>query len=187
MTSTISAHRTGGTWSKKYQTHTGGIFDKDIRHWDVAPPPEYFRELARVSKNQIIWGGNYFDLPPTRCFLVWRKKQIPLEGFSMAPIEYAWTSFNANAGMYECFSSKIGNSEDRFHPTQKPIELYEWILNRFGKKDDKILDTHVGSASSLIACHNLGFEYVGCELDEVYYKLACERIERHKMQLRIPL
>lgn len=105
----------------------------------------------------------------------------------MSPIEYAWTSFNANAGMMEFYSSGGSGREERFHPTQKPIELYEWILRRFAKQGDKILDTHVGSASSLIACHNLGFEYVGCELDEVYYKLACERIERHKMQLRIPL
>lgn len=199
LTSTISATRTGGTWATKYQkvNHayggrfakyqktTGGIFDADIRHWDIAPPPEYFKELARVSKNQIIWGGNYFDLPPTRCFLVWRKKQIPLEGFSMAPVEYAWTSFNDNARMYECFSSGGSGREERFHPTQKPVELYEWILGKFAKMGDKILDTHVGSASSLIACHNMEFDYVGCEIDEEYYKMASERLEASKMQLRL--
>lgn len=144
-TSTISAMRTGGKWSKKYQI--GGIFSKDIRHWDVAPSKEYFNELARISKNQIIWGGNYFDLPPTRCFLVWRKLQIPLEGFSMSPVEYAWTSFNDNAGMFEAHSSGGSGREDRFHPTQKPVALYEWILRKYAKQGDKILDTHVGSAS----------------------------------------
>ena len=105
MTSTISTTRTGGGWSAKYQMHTGGIFSSDISHWDVAPSLEYFQQLARVSKNQIIWGGNYFDMPPTRCFIIWRKSNIPLEGFSMAPVEYAWTSLNRNAAMHECFSS----------------------------------------------------------------------------------
>ena len=182
----ISATRTGGKWSKKYQTHTGGIFDNaDIRHWDIAPPPEYFKELARVSQNQIIWGGNCFDLPPTRCFAIWRKKNIPLKGFSMAAVEYAWTSFNKNAVMYECFSSGIPGKYERFHPTQKPVELYEWLLEEFANKGDKILDTHAGSASSLIACHNLGFEFVGCEIDKVYFKLANERLQAAQQQLSL--
>ena len=184
LTSTISAARTGGS-GRKYQVHAGGIFDKDIRHWDIAPPPEYFKELARVSQNQIIWGGNYFDLPPTRCFIVWRKKNIPLEGFSMAPVEYAWTSFNDNAAQFEAFSSGGSGREERFHPTQKPVALYEWLLTRYAKKGDKILDTHAGSASSLIACHNMGFDFVGCEIDDVYYKLANERLQAAQAQLSL--
>ena len=185
MTSTISAIRTGGTWSTKYQMHIGGIFSKDIRHWDIAPPLEYFRELARVSKNQIIWGGNYFDLPPTRCFLVWRKSNIPLEGFSMASVEYAWTSFNANAKMFEAFSSGGSGREERFHPTQKPIALYEWILTKFAKPGDKLLDTHLGSGSSRIAAYNLGFDFVGYEIDKEYFDRQEERFEAHSAQLSL--
>lgn len=183
MTSTISATRTGGTWAEKYQTE--GIFSKDIRHWDVAPSQEYFDELARVSKNQIIWGGNYFDLPPTRCFLIFRKKQIPLEGFSMSPIEYAWTSFNDNARMFEAYSNGGSGREDRFHPTQKPVALYEWLLTNYAKPGDKILDTHVGSASSLIACENMGFQYVGFEIDKEYYDLGVERLEKNRRQIKL--
>ena len=164
----------------KYQT--GGVFstDKDIRHWDVAPTKEYFNELARVSKNQIIWGGNYFDLPPTRCFLIWEKLSIS-ENFSMAMCEYAWTSFNDNAKLFKY--APQGNKEKRFHPTQKPIELYHWVLNRYAKKGDKILDTHVGSASSLIACHNMGLDFVGFELDRYYYEQAQKRMEQYFSQI----
>ena len=156
----------------------------DIRVWDIAPPRKYFVELARVSHHQIIWGGNYFDLPPTRCFLVWRKLQIPLEGFSMAPVEYAWTNFNCNACMFEAFSNSSSGkgSEKRFHPTQKPVELYEWIYRHFAKPGDKILDTHLGSGSSRIAAWNLGYDFVGCELDEAYFRLEEERFEAHAAQ-----
>lgn len=165
-----NVERTGGTWAAKY--------DSKIKHWDIAPPPEYFAELARVSKNQIIWGGNYFDLPPTRCFIVWRKTNIP-EAFSMAMCEYAWTSLNQNAKIFE------GNSQDkdRFHPTQKPVALYSWCLNQFAKPGDKILDTHAGSASSLIACHKGGYEYIGFEIDEGYFAKANERLNAEKAQV----
>ncbi len=120
FSSDISVERTGGkTWAEKY--------GQNISHWDVAPPKKYFEELARVSKNQIIWGGNYFDLPPTRCFLVWKKTTIS-ENFSMAMAEYAWTSFNENAKVFE--HAPQGTATDpRFHPTQKPVALYEWILD----------------------------------------------------------
>lgn len=173
--------RTGGTWSVKYQT--GGIFSEDIRHWDIAPPKEYFDELARVSKNQIIWGGNYFDLPPTRCFLIWKKLTIS-EDFSMSMCEYAWTSFNDNAKIFECMPQ--GSKDDpRFHPTQKPVALYEWLLRKYARQGDKILDTHVGSASSLIACENMGFEYVGFEIYKPYYDKAVERMEKNRRQIKL--
>lgn len=168
----ISADRVGGSRSKKYGT--------DINHWDIAPSPEYFAELARVSQNQIIWGGNYFNLPPTRCFLIWRKLTIS-ENFTMAMCEYAWTSFNDNAKMFEY----APQDKARFHPTQKPVALYEWILNRYAHKGDKILDTHAGSASSLVACHNMGFDFVGCEIDEEYYRLANERLQAAQAQLTL--
>ena len=182
-TPSVKCGRTGGTWATKYQTN-GGMFEHDIRHWDIAPEPAYFKELKRISKNQIIWGGNYFDLPPTRCFVVWRKKNIPAEGFTMAPVEYAWTSFNRNA---ECFEKGSSGTlrKPRIHPTQKPIELYIWLLDKFAEPGQRILDTHVGSGSSLIACERLGFEYVGFEINRTYYRLAKQRIEDETKQLTL--
>ena len=173
--------RTGGSWSKKYQK--GGIFESDIRIWDIAPDAAYFDELGRVSKNQIIWGGNYFNLPPTRCFLVWQKLTIS-EKFSMAMCEYAWTSFNDNAKLFACTPQGTAK-EKRFHPTQKPIALYTWILNLYAKPGYKILDTHVGSASSLIACYRAGLEYWGFETHKGYYQKATERLETEKAQIRM--
>lgn len=175
-------HATGGRFSR-YEKR--GIFDEDrtCAHWDVAPAQEYFDELARVSKNQIIWGANYFGLPPTRCFLVWRKLSIS-ENFSMAMCEYAWTSFNDNAKLFEC-APQGSKGAERIHPTQKPIALYKWILKNYAKPGDRILDTHVGSASSLIACHKMGFRYVGFEIDSTYYTMALERLERERSQLAL--
>ena len=142
--------------------------------WDSElPSDEYFVELARVSKNQIIWGGNYFDLPPTRCFLIWDKQQP--EGVSFASCEYAWTSFDKSA---KTFYKRPQNADSyRIHPTQKPVKLYEWILDNYTKEGDKILDTHLGSGSIAIACHNRKFELTACELDEDYYKAAIKRIQ----------
>lgn len=205
LQTTISATRTGGTWAAKY-SRQGGVFSrdetgahfvgrgrskryadinlgKDIRSWDYAPPPEYFSELARVSKNQIIWGGNYFGLPPTRCFLVWRKLTIS-ESFTMAMAEYAWTSFNENAKVFE-FAPQGKKNDSRFHPTQKPIELYSWIYNLFARPGDKILDTHLGSGSSRIAAYDTGLDFVGLEIDPVYYQLEEERFEKHIQQRSI--
>lgn len=155
---------------------------KKIITWDVAPGQDYFEELFRVSRNQIIWGGNYFALPPTRCFLVWRKSQIPLEGFSMAPVEYAWTSFQENAAMFEAFSS---GDKTRFHPTQKPVALYAWIFSRWAKAGDKILDTHLGSGSSRIAAWNAGLDFWGVELDPVYFELEEKRFAAHSAQMNL--
>lgn len=151
--------------------------------WDYAPQPEYFEELFRVSKNQIIWGGNYFNLPPTRGFIVWHKPNIA-ESFSMAMCEYAWTSFDRNAKLIR-LSSQYIRHEIRFHPTQKPVALYEWILRNYAQKGDKVLDTHAGSASSLIACHNMNFAYIGFEISEEYYQKAHERLENVKAQQKI--
>jgi len=176
--------RTADCWTDRRSV--GGEVRKKIIAWDAAPGKEYFDELFRISRNQIIWGGNYFGLPPTRCFVVWRKTNIPAKGFTMAPVEYAWTSFNRNAELIEAHSG--GNSNYvRFHPTQKPISLYEELLYRFAKKGDKILDTHVGSGSSLIACYNMGYEYTGYEIDETYYSLACKRIAENMAQIRMNL
>ena len=162
-----TATRTGGTWATKY--------GKKIIGWDVAPGEEYFKELFRVSKNQIIWGGNYFSLPPTRCFLVWRKLTIS-ESFTMAMAEYAWTSFNGNAKVFEC--APQGASKDpRFHPTQKPVALYTWVFKQFAKPGDRVLDTHLGSGSSRIAAYGLDLDFTGIEIDKGYFDKSVERFE----------
>ena len=172
---TIKATRTEGGYAAKYGSK--------ITHWDVAPDTEYFDELRRVSKNQIIWGGNYFALPPTRGFVVWRKLTIS-EGFSMAMCEYAWTSFNVNSKWIE-MAPQGTSKEKRIHPTQKPVALYRWLLKNYAKHGDKILDTHVGSASSLIACYEMGYDYIGFELDADYYEAASERLENAMKQKRL--
>ena len=143
------------------------------------PSTEYFIELKRVSKNQIIWGGNYMTehLSPSSCWLLWDKGFS--EDVTFAQFEMAWTSFKSSAKKYD----KHPNQLNRIHPTQKPTSLYEWILMRYAKEGDKILDTHLGSGSIAIACHNLGYDLTACELDKEYYKAAMERIERHKQQL----
>lgn len=184
-----SMHLTNGRRKKQksYESfkQKQGEIKKKIISWDIAPSQEYFDELFRISQNQIIWGGNYFQLPPTRCFLVWRKKQIS-ENFSMAMCEYAWTSFNSNAKVFEY--SPMGTKEDpRFHPTQKPVALYAWILNNYAKKGDKILDTHVGSGSSRIACYDLGFDFTGYEIDQEYWEKQEKRFEAYTRQQRLNL
>lgn len=136
-----------------------------------------------MSKNQVIWGGNYFSLPPTRCFLIWEKLSIS-EEFTKAMAEYAWTSFNGNAKVYKCAPQGTANDK-RFHPTQKPVSLYQWILDKYAKKGDKILDTHCGSASSLIACHRAGIDGWGFEIDRDYYKQAKLRLDRERDQVSI--
>ena len=142
-------------------------------YWDDKPPTyEYFQELFRVSKHSIIWGGNYFNLPPTKCFIVWRKTQIS-DSMSFSMVEYAWTDLD---GVAKEFSSS-SNERNRIHATQKPIALYIWLLNKYANKDDIILDTHVGSASSLIACYRTNHKFVGFELDEYYYSIANKRLQ----------
>ena len=156
-------------------------FMDDIRrtNWDdKTPDKEYFEQLFRVSKNQIIWGGNYFNLPPTRTIICWDKVvMIP----TMSQIEIAWTSFDKPARLV-----KINNTDkSRFHLTQKPVALYKWLLDKYAKDGDKILDTHLGSMSIAIACHDYGFELTGCELDKEYYDKGIQRIKNHISQLKM--
>lgn len=147
--------------------------------WDVVPSKYYFNELMRVSKNQIIWGGNYFDLPPTRCFVVWDK--LISEDFTLAMAELAWTSFDKLAKIYKLSVPKDG----KIHPTQKPVKLYEWLLTNYAKPNDTILDTHLGSGSIAIACNNLGFDLTATELDTDYFEAACKRIHQATAQERL--
>jgi len=141
--------------------------------WDnETPSDEYFDELFRVSKNQIIWGGNYFDLPPCRCIICWDKIQ-PWENFSQ--IEIAWTSFDYPAQLFR-FDNRTG---DKIHPTQNPTKLYAWLLKKYAKQGDKILDTHLGSGSSRIAAYKLGFDFYATEIDKDYFD-AQEKRFRHE-------
>ena len=152
--------------------------------WNLTiPTPEYFIELQRVSKNQIIWGGNYFAnlLPPSECWLIWDKGQ---RDFSLADGEMAWTSFN-KAMRIKTLHRAVANQETKIHPTQKPVQLYKWILKNYAKQGDKILDTHFGSLSIGIACHDLGFELTACELDKEYYEAGKKRLKQHQQQLTI--
>jgi site-specific DNA-methyltransferase (adenine-specific) len=150
-----------------------------INDWDVAPTGEYFDQLMRVSRHQIIWGGNYFDLPPTRCVIAWDKCQ-PWPNFSAW--EMAWTSFDKPAKLFKYDNRTSG----KIHPTQKPVRLYEWILETFGQPNWTILDTHFGSGSHGIACHNVGHHLTAFEVDDDYVTAAVDRISRHQIQLQLP-
>jgi len=153
-------------------------------NWDLkSPDKEYFDELIRVSKNQIIWGANHFisKIPyDSSCWVVWDKNN---GGSDNADAELAWCSFKTAVRKYTEHISKT--FKNRIHPTQKPIQLYEWLLMNYAKEGDKILDTHLGSGSIAIACHNLGFDLTACELDKDYYNSAMKRIEQHKQQIRM--
>lgn len=163
----------GGTWAKRYK--------KGDCSWDIPPSKEYFEELFRISKNQIIFGGNYFNLRPTRCFIVWDKiSHLP----TMADCEYAWTSFDKNAKIKQCHRTSV-LGESRIHPTQKPVALYKWLLSNYANPGDKILDTHLGSGSICIACDELGFEMTGIELDRDYYQAARQRLANHQAQQKL--
>ena len=159
----------GNVGYKGFNNFVKKNWDKDI------PEKEYFDELFRVSKNQIIWGGNYFlnYLGNTRCVIMW-DKQIS-EDFSLAMLEMAWTSFDKLAKIYK--QSVPKNKYDKIHPTQKPVKLYEWLLHNYAEKGQKILDTHLGSGSIAVACHYFGVDLVGIEIDEEYYNKAKERID----------
>ena len=155
------------------------------KKWDnETPNKEYFNELVRVSKNQIIWGGNYFDLPLTKSWIFWDKGIYGDCDF--ADGELAWTSFKKVLRVAQIrYKGSLGADLQRIHPTQKPVKLYKWLLKNYANEGDKILDTHLGSGSIAIACHDLGFELTACELDTDYYNAAIKRIEDHKKQLQL--
>ena len=150
------------------------------KSWDNATPTQgFFNELFRVSKSQIIWGGNYFNLPCSQYFCIWDKGET-MYGRDFAEAEYAWV----RKGGTRIFK-KNPNQLDRIHPTQKPIALYEFLLMNYAKEGDKILDTHLGSGSIAIACHNLGYSLEGYEIDKDYYDAANKRLKEHQAQIRM--
>ena len=155
------------------------------KNWDkTIPEKEYFEQLFRVSENQIIWGGNYFCLPPSRCWLIWDKG----EGFynrTYAEAELAWTSFDKNVKIFKRDPLANGDYHGKIHPTQKPIALYLWIYQHYAKPGDKILDTHLGSGSSRIAAYDAGLDFVGYEIDKEYFEKQEERYQRHISQISL--
>jgi len=172
----------------------GGVakkIDYTVKDWDKSSPDlEYFKELKRVSKNQIIWGANHFinKIPfGSPCWIVWDKVN---GGTDFADCELAYTSFKTAvrkiswrwSGMLQ---QDMKNKEKRIHPTQKPVKLYEWLLMNYAKAGDKILDTHLGSGSIAIGCHNLGYDLTACELDKEYYEASLKRLSQHTAQLRL--
>ena len=152
--------------------------DKDKNWNNIKPLNKYWTELFRISKYQIVWGANNFNLPTSEYFIIWDKMQMMP---SFAQCELAWTNCRVPAKIFK----KRSIDPNRIHPTQKPVKLYEWLLMNYAKKGDKILDTHLGSGSIAIACHNLGYDLTACELDTEYYEAAMKRIEQHKQQIRM--
>jgi len=159
---------------------------KQHREWNVTPSDDYFKELFRISKNQIIWGGNYFPFIWNyggRCFVYWHKGN-PVDNF--ADGELAWTSFDRNAQQfnYRYYGNLEGKTSTsrKIHPTQKPVALYKWLLTNYAKQGDKILDTHGGSMSIALACHDLGFDLVLSELDKEYFENGKKRLDNHRAQ-----
>jgi len=151
--------------------------------WDIKPTNEYWDELFRISKNQIVWGANNFVMPPSEYFLIWDKAQT-VDNFASA--EYAWVSMGLKkpAKIYR-YSIHKHNQTDKIHPTQKPVAIYDWIFKNYAKQGDKILDTHLGSGSSRIAAHKAGLDFIGCELDPDYFAAAEKRYKDFAAQLNL--
>lgn len=159
------------------------LSDGKVEHWDTIPSSEYFKELFRVSKNQIIWGCNYFIdyLRSNDGVIIWDK----MNGTNaLADAEIAWKSMDGTTRMFRMHHFSSGY-EDKIHPTQKPTKLYKWLLKNYAKEGDKILDTHLGSGSSRIACWDGGFDFYGTEIDKTYFDDSCKRFANFKAQLNL--
>ena len=166
----------------KDMRNNGFVKDKGL---GCMPDDAYFKELHRVSKNQIIWGANNFQLPQFKGFVVWKKKTIS-EVFTMSMCEIASISEKLGTVSKWIEIAPQGTKDNpRIHPTQKPVKLYEWLLSKYANDGDKILDTHLGSGSIAIACYNMGFDLTACEIDTEYFNSAINRLEEHKKQLRL--
>ena len=170
---------------ERFKANDGGnsnkikSFGDSDKNWNnVKPKKAYFTELFRVSKKQIIWGGNNFELPTSEYFIIWQKSNA--FDFSFAMVEQAWTNIKKPAKIFKRLH--VQNKDKRTHPTQKPVKLYEWLLHNYAKTGQKILDTHLGSGSIAIACHYFGCDLVGIEIDKDYYDSATKRIDNMTKQ-----
>lgn len=187
-----TSRRRKAVWKETIRVGGGEcISPKIYKAFDDSHTPDagYFKELERVAKHRIIWGGNYFleFLGATSCLITWDKRR---RGLNFADCEIAWTDFEQPSRIFEwkwngMLQEDMADKEYRIHPTQKPVKLYEWLLNRYAKPGDIILDTHVGSASSLIACRKTGHKYVGFELDKYYFEQASKRLQAELDQVNI--
>ena len=149
--------------------------------WDKKPTQDYGKELFRVSKNQVVWGANNFEMPPSEYFCIWNKQQ-PVPNFASA--EYAWVSMGLKKpAKVFTYSIMKHNHTNKIHPTQKPVKLYEWLLDNYAEEGQTILDTHLGSGSIALACHNRGYSLTGFEIDKEYFDAAQKRLEIHQSQL----
>jgi len=173
-----------GTWGS---SNKGEVTNYGKKDWDKEiPREEYFIEIQRVSKNQIIWGGNYFTLRPSSCWIVWDK----LNSADFADCELAWTSFATAVRKFTfrwngMLQQNMKDKENRIHPTQKPVALYRWLLQNYAKEGDKILDTHLGSGSSRIAADMEGYNFTGYELDKDYFDASVKRFAEYKLQTKL--
>jgi len=161
------------------------VTDKGLKakDWDNKPiDMKYFDEVFRTSKQQIIWGGNYYALPPTKHCIIWDKKQPEKLSFGM--FDFAWSSFE---GANKIFRKSVQDEQNKIHPTQKPVALYEWLLTNYAKKGQKVFDSHLGSASSAIAAHYFGVDFVGTELDKDYFDAAKARFDMATKQLAMSI
>jgi site-specific DNA-methyltransferase (adenine-specific) len=171
----LERFKKGGSIINKYGSNKG--------LWNnTKPTQDYFDELFRVSKKQIIWGANNFTLPQSEYFIIWQKSNA--EDFSFAMCEMAWTNCKVTAKVFKHYHVQT-NDKNKIHPTQKPAELYKWLVNKYAKEGDKILDTHLGSGSIAIACHDYKFDLIACELDKEYYDAAVKRITNHVGQTKL--
>jgi len=180
----------GGVRTRGYSAARRRDYRKQSE-WDIAPDKSFFDELFRVSQNQIIWGGNYFSelIPSSKSFICWDKRCQDNMSNDFSDCEMAWASKGV-ARMFRfvwngMLQGDMSNKEDRFHPTQKPVALYKWLLQNYAKAGDKILDTHLGSMSSVIACYDEKFDITGSELDPDYFNAGMERVAKHTSQVRL--
>lgn len=185
------ANKAGKMSGQKYGNAAAKKKTYTSKDWDLKTPEEkYWIELFRVSKNQIIWGGNYFPLPLVKGWIIWDKKTEDKYSNDFADCELAWSSFDRPAKIVRYLWSgmlqpDMKNKQKRIHPTEKPYQLYKWCLENYAKQGDKILDTHLGSGSIAIACHDYGFDLTACELDKEYFDKAMQRINNHVAQQKL--
>ena len=179
----VTGDRPTAKWKNPKSQHYKTFDDSQI------PNEDYFKELFRVSKNQIVFGGNYFTeyLPPSKGWIVWDKQADIKEHLSMC--ELAWSSFDRKCNKYEYLWAgfKKKHHIERIHPTQKPVALYKWLLHNYAKQGDKILDTHLGSGSSRIAAYEMGYDFTAFELDTEYFEAQEKRYNAHIAQLKLEL